>query len=51
MKTIATLLLAVALTTVIVLPVASRSNHSSSNRVLTVDIDGPSPAVPPPAVA
>ena len=45
MKTLATLLLAVALTTVIVLPVGSQINHSSINRVLTADF--PMPPAPP----
>jgi len=47
MKTLATLLLAVALSTVIVLPVASHVNHSSGNRVQTADEFGPVPPVPP----
>ena len=46
MKTLATLLLTLALTTIIVLPVGSQSNHSSSNRILTADF--PIPPVPPP---
>jgi hypothetical protein len=45
MKTLAKLLLAVALSTVIVLPVASHVNHSSTNRVLTAEL--PIPPVPP----
>jgi hypothetical protein len=48
MKTLATLLLAVGLTTIIVLPVASHINHSSTNRVLTAWL--PTPPGPPPAV-
>ncbi|MGB6430665.1 MAG: hypothetical protein WBF06_08770 [Candidatus Acidiferrales bacterium] len=49
MKTIATLLLAVALTTIIVLPVASHINHSSTNQILSAE--DPTPPVPPPPVA
>jgi hypothetical protein len=49
MKTLATLLLTVALTTTIVLPVASHINHSSTNRVLTAEAPLP-PGPPPPAV-
>jgi hypothetical protein len=49
MKTLATLLLAVALTTIIVLPVASHINHSSINPVLTAE--DPVPPGPPPPVA
>jgi hypothetical protein len=45
MKTLATLLLAVALTTIIVLPAASHVNHSSTNYVLTAE--APIPPVPP----
>jgi hypothetical protein len=38
MKKLATLLLSVTLATVIVLPVASHINHSSTNRVLTAEL-------------
>jgi hypothetical protein len=47
MKRLAALFLAVALSTVIVLPVASHVNHPSSNRVLTADGTAPPPPVPP----
>lgn len=47
MKKLATLLLAVTLATIIVLPVASHINHSSSQRVLTADEGGPNPPLPP----
>jgi hypothetical protein len=51
MKKLATLLLAVTLATVIVLPVASHINHSSTNRVLTAEAPlPPGPPPPPPAV-
>jgi hypothetical protein len=49
MKKLATLLLAVTFATVIVLPVASHINHSSSKGVQTADEFGPVPPVPPKA--